>query len=257
MTNDPEEPIVTEQQETAPVLPSLQEISFLPFNTANPFLHLLIAAIVGLFSAVPVICVTCIVDSTNCSGPIVLFTAFLAVMIQHGMSRFAYSACVERALPHGVATMLLIGQVYCAYLFFLNTAFYGATAFTAAALIAIPVCSRTVMIWISKSSNAWLCTLVAAAMLVLIFYPFHPETIFLPFHVLLTRVPWEEIQSASMFASLLYLPALLFLVSIWLCLFLFRKWTDRKSAAMISAMIAELLIWFAFVMLSQKLSYML
>lgn len=247
---------LNEQPET-PVcaMPALNEITVLPWKNGNPYLHLLAAALTGFLAAVPVIAIVWGKGANMCSGAVVLFMAFVAVAIQHALSKFAFPAGVDQSLPHGVSTMLLIGQVLGMYLLFLNTAFYGSTAFVTAALISISMSGRLVMIWQAKYPNAWLCTLVVSGVVYLLFRPFHPETLSLPLDALLTQVPWDTIKSPSMAGALLSMPALGMVAAIWYSMFMFRKCEDRKTAAIASVMFAELLVLFAFLLVSEKLTF--
>lgn len=237
-------------------LPTLDETTYIPWNTKNPFLQLLAAAVIGLLSAVPVVLIVWQMGMENCSGSPVLFSAFAAIMLQQVLSRFAFPANIERGFSHGLATMLLIGQVLAAYLFFLETAFYGATALVTAVLISIPVCGRIVMFWQAKHPNAWFLTILGIVGCWILFEPFYPETIMLPLHAF-----WQMERTIAEDSLPLFSSRLIFyffgttLLCIFACKFWMRKVENRKSAAMLSSMITELLIWFSLLFFARYLTY--
>lgn len=254
MTNQPESP--SENNVPEKPMPSIGETSLIPLKTKSTLLHLLLAALIGLCSAIPVVVVVLGVGAENSGGAVVLFMAFVAVLIQHALSRFAFPANVEKGLPHGASTLFLIGQVFGMYLFFLNTAFYGSTAFVTAALITIPLVGRLVMIWLAEARGIWFYTLVIFVAIAVMFYPFQQETIALPLQDFLAYLegnsaPESESAGIQVFWFLLASTW----ITIWHCRFLFRKLPDRKSTAMASAMIAELICLFTFLLLSHKLSF--
>ncbi len=243
---------------TAPetTMPPLREMTWYPADTANPFLHLLAAAFFGFLSATPVVGIVHGMGADNCGGAVVLFAAFFAVAIPQILSRFALPAGIEKSFPHGVATMLLIGQVLAAYLFFMNTALYGSTAFAAAVLIVIPVFGRLAMIWFLKCRNTWACFLVVLLVSCWIFSLFQPEVMDLPLFPFLQKVRWNNgAAGTGMAIWFLKNPLLFVLVATGICAWSFRKMTARKDAAMATAMIAELAAWTAFLIITQSLTF--
>ena len=236
-------------------MPPLGETTWYPCATTNPALHLLSAAFAGLFSAIPVIAVVQGMGE-SCSGAVVLFMAFFAVAIPHILSKFSFPARIERCFPHGVATMLLIGQTLAAYLFFMNTAFYGSTAIVAVVLMAISLFGRIAMIWFLKYRHAWLYTLVTLLAFYWIFNLFQPEVMDLPLGAFLQKVEWKNgISGGGMAIFFLYKPVLFVLAATVACAWWFRKWEDRRGAAMATAMIAELAAWTAFLATVQFLTF--
>lgn len=260
MTEDTEQKISGEMKselETVEnAMPSIGETTWYPCTTGNPFLHLLTAAFAGLFSAIPVIAVVQGMGAESCSGAIVLFMAFFAIAIPHILSKFSFPDNVEKGFPHGVATSLLIGQVLAAYLFFMNTAFYGSTAFVTAVLIVIPVFGRLAMIWFLRYRHAWACTLIALFAFCWIFNLFQLDVMDLPLNAFLENVQWKNGSSGmGMAIVFLHKPILFALVSTAVCVFAFRKWENRKCAAMATAMITELAVWTAFLIVTQTLTF--
>lgn len=236
-------------------MPPLGETTWYPCATTNPALHLLSAAFAGLFSAIPVIAVVQGMGE-SCSGAVVLFMAFFAVAIPHILSKFSFTTNIEKSFPHGVATMLLIGQTLAAYLFFMNTAFYGSTAFATAVLIVIPVFGRLAMIWSLKYRNAWAYTLGTLLVCLWIFSLFHPAVMDLPLSAFLQNVQWNNgITGCFMAFIFLYKPILFVLAATIACAWAFRKMENRKGAAMATAMIAELAAWTAFLIEAQTLTF--
>lgn len=246
--------IATESTENT--LPPLSETTWFPFDTNNPVCYLLLAAISGFIAAGPAVIIAHDRGAEVFAGALMLFSSFLAVALPHVLSKFSFPARIERCFPHGVATMLLIGQTLAAYLFFMNTAFYGSTAIVAAVLMAISLFGRIAMIWFLKYRHAWLYTLVTLLAFYWIFNLFQPEVMDLPLGAFLQKVEWKNgISGGGMAIFFLYKPVLFVLAATVACAWGFRKWEDRRGAAMATAMIAELAAWTAFLATVQFLTF--
>lgn len=237
-------------------LPPVSALSLLPLKTQNALLHLLIAAVTGFCSAIPVILIVWATGVEKCTGAPVLFAAFLAVLIRHALSRFAFPDYLEKHLSYGVASLLLTGQVVAAYLFFLNTAFYGSTAFATAALILIPLCGILAMIWQLRSPAAWGYTVLLLYAGLLIFSWFSPALLCVPFEefwqkAAFTILPRKSIISVWQF---LLMPAVFLCLTILGCRYALCRMKDQLCAAILSGQIAELAVWFGFLLVSQKLN---
>ena len=237
-------------------LPPVSALSLLPLKTQNALLHLLIAAVTGFCSAIPVILIVWIAGVEACTGAPVLFAAFLAILIRHALSRFAFPDYLEKHLSYGVASLLLTGQVVAAYLFFLNTAFYGSTAFVAAVLILIPVCGSLAMIWQLRCPTAWGYTLLLLYAGLLMFSWFSPTLLCVPFEEFLSKaafsfLPQESIRNVWLF---LLIPSLFLILTILGCRYSLNHMKDHLCAAILSGQITELAVWFGFLLASQKLN---
>lgn len=239
-------------------LPPVTALSFLPLKTANALLHLLIAALIGFCSAIPVVLIVWTVGTEAASGAPVLFAAFLAILIQHALSRFAFPDYLEKCLPHGVASMLLIGQVLAAYLFFLNTAFFGSTAFVTAVLILIPVCGRFAMIWQLRYPAAWGYSILVLYAGFLMFSWFSPALLGVPFEEFLQKAVFTPVPDNwfSYVWEIMLMPISFLIMAILVCRYIFCRMKDPVCAAMLTGQIAELAVWFAFLLVAQKLNFL-
>lgn len=246
----------TEKSVPQPPFPALDELSLLPLKISNVPLHLLIAALIGVCSAVPVVVMVWGVSVENCSSAPVLFTAFLAILIQHALSRFAFPDYLEKNLSYGVATLLLIGQVLAAYLFFLNTAFFGSTAFVTAVLILIPVWGRIAMAWQLRKPNAWFYTVLVLLAGFYIFSRFEPALIGLPLEEFWGRAGFATLPGDFACAlKVMLLPVAFLILTIMCCRYALCRMKDPVCAAMLTEQCAELAIWFSFLIVAKKLNF--